>query len=158
MIEEPLLQFPDVVHAAAVGKPDSYAGELPVAYVQLVPGSKATPEDIAAFLAPRIAEKAAMPKEIIVMDSLPLTNVGKPLKSALRQDIAERTFRDVLAETTGLSCDDGQLDVAVEPHPTRGVIVSIAVRGLDASAHPEQTARISEIMDRYSFAYTLEWR
>ena len=39
LIEEPLLQFPDVVHAAAVGKPDSHAGELPVAYVQLVPGS-----------------------------------------------------------------------------------------------------------------------
>src|SRR5207244_10008221 len=96
LIEEPLLQFPDVVHAAAVGKPDSYAGELPVAYVQLVPGSKATPEDIAAFLAPRIEEKAAMPKEIIVVDSLPLTNIGKPLKTLLRQDIIERTFRKVL--------------------------------------------------------------
>jgi fatty-acyl-CoA synthase len=117
LIEEPLLQFPDVVHAAAVGKPDSYAGELPVAYVQLVPGSKATPEDIASFLEPRIAEKAAMPKEIIVMDNLPLTNVGKPLKSALRQDIAERTFRKVLADTTGLSCENGQLRVGVEPHP-----------------------------------------
>jgi hypothetical protein len=67
---------------------------------------------IAAFLAPRIVERAAMPKEIIILESLPLTNVGKPLKSALRQDIAERTFRDVLAETTGLSCDDGGLDVA----------------------------------------------
>jgi fatty-acyl-CoA synthase len=123
-----------------------------------VPGSKATSEEIAAFLAPRIVERAAMPKEIIIIESLPLTNVGKPLKSALRQDIAERTFRDVLAETTGLSCDDGELDVAVEPHPTRGVMVSIAVRGLDASARPEQTARIAEIMERYSFAYSLEWR
>jgi fatty-acyl-CoA synthase len=158
LIEEPLLQFPDVVHAAAVGKPDGHAGELPVAYVQLVPGSKATSEEIAAFLAPRIVERAAMPKEIIIIESLPLTNVGKPLKSALRRDIAERTFRDVLAETTGLSCDDGELDVAVEPHPTRGVMVSIAVRGLDASARPEQTARIAEIMERYSFAYSLEWR
>jgi hypothetical protein len=52
-----------------------------------------------------------------------LTNVGKPLKSALRQDIAERTFRDVLAETTGLSCDNGELNIAVEPHPARGVMV-----------------------------------
>jgi fatty-acyl-CoA synthase len=158
LIEEPLLQFPDVVHAAAVGKPDGHAGELPVAYVQLVPGSRATSEEIAAFLAPRIVERAAMPKEIIIIESLPLTNVGKPLKSALRQDIAERTFRDVLAETTGLSCDNGELNIAVEPHPTRGVMVSISVRGLDASARPEQTARITEIMERYSFAYTLEWR
>src|SRR5260370_9887099 len=85
--EEPLLQFPDVVHAAAVGKPDSYAGELPVAYVQLVPGSKATPEDLPAFLALRIEEKAAMPKEIIVVNSLPLTNVGLPRTTALRNAI-----------------------------------------------------------------------
>jgi fatty-acyl-CoA synthase len=158
LVEEPLLQFPDVVHAAAVGRPDSYAGELPVAYVQLVPGSKATAEEIAAFLEPRIAEKAAMPKEIIVMESLPLTNVGKPLKSALRQDIAERTFRKVLAETTGLSCENGELRVVVEPHPTRGIMVAIAIKGVDASARPEQSARIAEIMDRYSLAYTFEWR
>ncbi|MBX9840385.1 MAG: acyl-CoA synthetase [Xanthobacteraceae bacterium] len=158
LIEEPLLQFPDVVHAAAVGKPDSHAGELPVAYVQLVPGSKATPDEIAAFLEPRIAERAAMPKEIIVLDSLPLTNVGKPLKSVLRQDIAERTFRKVLADTTGLSCEQGQLRVAVEPHPTRGVVVSIAITGVDASARAEHSARIAEAMDRYSMAYSCEWR
>jgi fatty-acyl-CoA synthase len=158
LIEEPLLQFPDVIHAAAVGKPDSYAGELPVAYVQLVPGSKATAEEIAAFLEPRISEKAAMPKEIIVMDSLPLTNVGKPLKSALRQDIAERTFRKVLADTTGLSCENGQLRVGVEPHPTRGIVVAIEIMGVDPSAQPEQSARISETMDRYSLAYTFAWR
>lgn len=158
LIEEPLLQHPEVLHAAAVGKPDSYAGELPVAYVQLVPGSKATPEDMAAFLALRIAERAAMPKEIIVMSSLPLTNVGKPLKSALRQDIAERTFRSILSESTGLSCEDGQLRVTVEPHPARGVVVAIAVQGVDAAAQSKQAACISEIMDRYALAYTLEWR
>jgi fatty-acyl-CoA synthase len=138
LIEEPLLQFPDVVHAAAVGKPDGHAGELPVAYVQLVPGSKATSEEIAAFLAPRIVERAAMPKEIIIIESLPLTNVGKPLKSALRQDIAERTFRDVLAETTGLSCDDGELDVAVLAGqdgvpPDEHAVAVQGGRGLDAA-------------------------
>jgi fatty-acyl-CoA synthase len=158
LIEEPLLQFPDVLHVAAVGKPDSHAGELPVAYVQLVPASKATPQDLAAFLAPRIAEKAAMPKEIIVMDSLPLSNIGKPLKAALRQDIAERTFRIVLAEATGLSWENGQLSIVVEPHPIRGVVVAIALKGVNASAQPKQAVRISEMMDRYSFAYTIEWR
>jgi hypothetical protein len=76
----------------------------------------------------------------------------------LRQDIAERTFRNILAETTGLSCENGELNVAVEPHPTRGVMVSIAIKGLDASARSEQAARIAEIMERHSFAYTLEWR
>jgi fatty-acyl-CoA synthase len=158
LIEDPLLQFPGVLHAAAVGKPDSYAGELPVAYVQLVPTSKATPEELAAFIAPRIAEKAAMPKEIIILDKLPLSNIGKPLKVVLRQDIAERTFRAILAETTGHSCESRQISIVVEPHPIRGVVVAIALKGVDVSAQPEQAARIAEIMDRYSFAYTLEWR
>jgi fatty-acyl-CoA synthase len=158
LIEEPLLQFPDVVHAAAVGKPDSYAGEVPVVYVQLVTGSKATPEDIAAFLAPRIGEKAAMPKEIIVLDVLPLTGVGKPLKSALRQDIAERTFRKTLAEATGLSCEAGQLNVAVGPDPKHGVVVSIGIKGVGITERPEHAARISEIMERYPFAFALTWQ
>lgn len=157
LIEEPLLQFPDVVHAAAVGKPDSYAGEVPVAYVQLVAGSKATPDDIAAFLTPRIEEKAAMPKEIIVLDALPLSGVGKPLKNALRQDITERTFRNILADATGLCCEDGQLDVAVEPDAKRGVVVSILIKGVDPSARAQHAARISEMMERYSFAFTLKW-
>ena len=38
VIEETLLKHPDVLLAAAVSKPDAYAGELPIAYVQLVSG------------------------------------------------------------------------------------------------------------------------
>ena len=38
VIEETLLKHHEVMLAAAVSKPDAYAGELPIAYVQLVPG------------------------------------------------------------------------------------------------------------------------
>ena len=38
-IEEVLFQHPAVALAAVVGEPDAYAGELPVAYVQLKPGA-----------------------------------------------------------------------------------------------------------------------
>src|SRR5262249_35245923 len=41
VIEETLLKHGDVLLAAAVSKPDAYAGELPVAYVQLVAGARA---------------------------------------------------------------------------------------------------------------------
>ena len=40
VIEETLLKHPDVLLAAAVSKPDAYAGELPVAYIQLVSGAR----------------------------------------------------------------------------------------------------------------------
>jgi fatty-acyl-CoA synthase len=157
LIEEPLLQSPDVLHAAAVGKPDGYAGELPVAYVQLAPGSQATASDLTTFLTRRIAEWAAMPKEIIIADRLPLSDIGKPLKTALRRDIAERTFRLVLAAATGLSCENGQLSVAVEPDPERGVVVVIAVQGVPVSSQADQAARIARAMGAYAFAYTLSW-
>ena len=39
MIEDTLQKHPDVLMAAAVGAPDEYAGELPVAYVTLRPGA-----------------------------------------------------------------------------------------------------------------------
>jgi fatty-acyl-CoA synthase len=158
LIEEPLLELPDVLHAAAVGRPDSYAGEVPVAYVQLVPGAAVTPADLLAALAPRIAERAALPKEIIVLDQLPLTDVGKPIKAALRLDIAQRTFRSVLVDATGLSGTPERLEISVTPHPTRGVVVAIVGTDIPATEQPNLAARISEIMNSYTFPYTIEWR
>src|SRR3981189_2472876 len=40
LIQEPLLQSPDVLHAAAVGKPDAHAAQLPVAFVHRAPGPR----------------------------------------------------------------------------------------------------------------------
>ena len=46
MIEEAMMAHPAVQLAAAVGKPDAYAGELPVVYVALRPGHAATTEEL----------------------------------------------------------------------------------------------------------------
>jgi fatty-acyl-CoA synthase len=157
LIEEPLLQLRGVLHAAAVGKPDRHAGEIPVAYVQLVPGARATAVELIATLTGRVAERAAMPKEIYIVDEIPLTDVGKPIKSALRKDAAERAFAAALTEATGLSCPAGELTVAVRPDPAHGQIVAIAVRGVAAAAQAEMGARISDAMSGYAFAYEVEW-
>jgi fatty-acyl-CoA synthase len=158
LIEEPLLQSSDVLHAAAVGKPDAYAGELPVAYVQLVPGSQATPADLIAYLGGRIAERAAIPKEVLLVDKLPLTDVGKPDKGALRREIAELTFRSTLAAATGLSCNDGHLTVSVRPHPQQGTQVSIVVAPPPQANRDVLAANIQGVMDQYAFPYDVEWR
>ena len=157
LIEEALTKAPGVLHAAAVGKPDAYAGELPVAYVQLVPGAQANASDLTAFVAVRIAERAAIPKEIFIVDSMPLTDVGKPIKAALRRDAAERTFRTVLSDATGLSCGSGQLQVAVEPHARQGTLVTIRVMDSHPTERDLLAGRIDEVMGPYSFAYIIEW-
>jgi len=157
LIEEPLLQLPGVLHAAAVGKPDKHAGEIPVAYVQLVPGAQATAAELIASLTGRIGERAAIPREIYIVDELPLTDVGKPIKSALRKDAAERAFSAALSEATGLSCAAGQLMVALRPDPTHGQIVAITVLGAAAAAQAQIGARILDVMSGYAFAYEVEW-
>jgi fatty-acyl-CoA synthase len=155
LIEDALLQSPEVLLAAAVGKPDAHAGELPVAYVQLVAGSRITEADLLARVATRIPERAAIPKAIFVVDTIPLTDAGKPAKVALRNDAAERTFRTALSQIPGLSTMHG-LQVTAKPHPVHGTLVTIVLTKpapVDATA---LVAAIDELMSRYSLAYVVK--
>jgi fatty-acyl-CoA synthase len=156
LIEDALLQSPEVLLAAAVGKPDAHAGELPVAYVQLIAGSRTTEADLLARVAMRIPERAAIPKEIFVVDKIPLTDAGKPAKVALRHDAAERTFRTALSQIPGLSSTQHGLQVTAGPHPLHGTLVTILLTKpapLDATA---LVAAIDELMSRYSLAYVVK--
>jgi fatty-acyl-CoA synthase len=152
LIEDALLQSPEVLLAAAVGKPDAHAGELPVAYVQLVAGSEISEAGLLALAAARIPERAAIPKEIFVVDKIPLTDAGKPAKVVLRNDAAERTFRTALSQIPGLSAIHG-LRVTAGPHPLHGTLVTISLtRPAQVDATP-LVAAIDELMSRFSLAY-----
>ena len=156
VIEDALLQLPDVLLAAAVGKPDAHAGELPVAYVQLVAGSQMTETRLLADAAARIPERAAIPKEIFVVDRVPLTEAGKPAKVALRLDAAERTFRTELSKHPALAAAAHHLKVTVGAHPLEGTLVTIS---LTTPASTDATALVDAIdglMSRYSIAYVVE--
>ncbi|MBT2326975.1 AMP-binding protein [Variovorax paradoxus] len=96
-IEEALLALPAVAAAAAVGRPDAHAGEVPVVYVELRPGATASPEELLREAAARILEPPAVPKEIFIVERIPLTAVGKPIKAELREDAARRVFTALLA-------------------------------------------------------------
>ncbi|WP_136659520.1 acyl-CoA synthetase [Nitratireductor sp. XY-223] len=96
-IEDPLSAHPDVALAAAVGRPDSYAGELPVAFVQLRQGADADRETLGTWLRDQISEKAARPVRIDILDAMPLTTVGKTFKPTLRVKAVEQALSDHLA-------------------------------------------------------------
>jgi fatty-acyl-CoA synthase len=95
-IEQPLHEHPAVQIAAAVGRPDAHAGEVPVAYVQLKPGSGATEAELMAFVKGRIAERAAAPKAIRIIEAMPLTGVGKIFKPTLKLQETEAALADAL--------------------------------------------------------------
>ena len=101
IIEDALLTHPGVTGAAAVGRPDPHAGEVPVAYVALAPGTEVSEEELREWATARVAERAAAPKAVTVIDALPVTAVGKPYKVALRADAALRELTQALAPISG---------------------------------------------------------
>jgi fatty-acyl-CoA synthase len=98
LIEEVLATHPSVAIAAAIGQPDAYAGELPMAYVAARPGTTPSPEELVAFCRERIPERAAVPVRIVVLPSLPATAVGKIFKPELRWRAIEHVLTEALAQ------------------------------------------------------------
>lgn len=156
LIEDALLQSPEVLLAAAVGKPDEHAGELPVAYVQLVAGSRMTEASLLAHAAARIPERASIPKAIFFLDKMPLTDTGKPAKVRLRHDAAERTFRTALSQLPSLVTALHRLEVTAGPHALHGTLVTILLTTLAPLDATELVVAIEELMSRYSFAYVVK--
>jgi fatty-acyl-CoA synthase len=84
VIEDVLGAHPAVDLCAAVGAPDAYAGELPVAFATLKLGSTVSEAELLAFTAEGVDEAPARPKSITVLARMPVTNVGKIYKPELR--------------------------------------------------------------------------
>lgn len=108
-IEDVLAAHPAVAMCAAVGRPDTHAGELPVAYVQLRQGAPASAGELLEYATQHIAERAAVPKDLILLDALPLTAVGKTFKPALVMREIEHTVR---REAEALGVELEMVDVA----------------------------------------------
>ena len=145
LIEEALLQSPYVALAAAVGKPDAHAGELPIAYVELHPGMQVSSDELLSFASERIPERPAVPKEIFILDKLPLTSVGKPMKHVLQMDAAKRVFEGALQ---ALTCA-WSLDIA----NTGGSGLHSKLQLRNASEADRQAAE--KILSAYSVPYDI---
>ena len=74
-----------VVQCAVVGRPVEGNEEV-VAFVQLLKGSKTSPQDLMAYIAPQLTSYKR-PSEIIVLDALPATSTGKILKHKLAESL-----------------------------------------------------------------------
>jgi acyl-CoA synthetase (AMP-forming)/AMP-acid ligase II len=83
-IEARILQLPEVVSAAAVGVPDELQGEAIRVFVTLKSKSKLTPEEIILHCKQTLA-RHMVPREVYVIDRLPMNAHGKVIKSQLRE-------------------------------------------------------------------------
>ncbi len=144
-IEEALYKHPAVAAVAAVGKPDPRLGELPVAYVQL--SGAASEIELLQFARDHINERAAVPKEIHIIDALPLTAVGKISKPELRNDIIRRIVESELDMIGDLMSSD--YTVAVEVSERYGQLALIGVK---------PTVRVQSEIKRRLDAYRIAYR
>lgn len=111
MIEDALLAHEQVENAAAVGMPDSYAGELPVAFVSLRAGATVSAEALIAFLRERLEDPVALPKRIGVVDTMPVTPVGKIFKPDLRRIAIDWAITEA-ARAQGVAADAMAISIA----------------------------------------------
>lgn len=126
LIEEPLGRHPAISMAVAIGQPDAYAGEIPVAYVTLKPNQSVDAAELLAHCQATISERAAVPKRIEIITEIPLTVVGKVFKPTLRNQATEFVVSKVL---TPLNIN---AEVVARLDPQRGQVAAITL------ALPEQ--------------------
>ncbi|HEY8358355.1 MAG TPA: AMP-binding protein [Ramlibacter sp.] len=97
LVEDAFLAHPAVAICAVVGEPDAHSGEVPAAFVTLKPGASVSGATLLAEVAPRVYERPAVPKRVVVLAAMPTTAVGKIFKPTLRLRAIELKLQEVLA-------------------------------------------------------------
>lgn len=124
MIEDALQSHPAVALAAAVGRPDGYAGEVPVAFVTLREGSEVTEAELERHARDHVAERPAAPATVTILPAMPLTLLGKIFKPLLRQIASAAALRSALGDIPGQI--GGTVTVSAPENTEAGIVVSVA--------------------------------
>jgi fatty-acyl-CoA synthase len=142
LIEDVLTVHPAVAAAAAVGQPDTYAGERPVCFVTLKQGQHITPEELLAFAQQGISERPAWPSSIHIISELPMTAVGKIYKPALRAQAALNVITPFVQEVAGTSL----IQVLTIDEGVKGFIIEVQI---SSSEHIDM---VNEVLGRFTLA------
>ncbi len=86
-VEQALLSYPGLKECAVVGLPDEKWGERVTAVVELAPGAKLDEAAIIAHCKDKIGSMKA-PKQVVAVELLPRSAVGKVLKREIRKSLA----------------------------------------------------------------------
>ena len=148
IIEEPAYQHPAVQLAAAIGKPDKYAGELPLLYVQLKPGAQTSEAELADFLRERIAERAALPKSIIIVSEIPLSGPGKISKLRLRREAISNAFQE---ELDRLALAQVEIRADITDDQQLGEVVVLRSSGVKPKA--QDLRKVAATLEGYAIPY-----
>jgi fatty-acyl-CoA synthase len=90
-LENELMAHPKIKEAAVVGVSHPKWGERPLACVVLEPGEELSKDEVLAYLGDRVA-KWQVPDDVVFIDEVPKTSVGKFSKKTLRDRFADYTL------------------------------------------------------------------
>ena len=90
-LENELMAHPSIREAAVIGVPHPRWSERPLACVVLEEGAELSKREVLDFLAPRVA-KWQIPDDVVFIDEVPKTSVGKFSKRTLRDRFANYVF------------------------------------------------------------------
>lgn len=94
-LEALLAQHPDVSEVVAVGMPDARLGERVCTFVVLARGVDVEPDELqrrfVAYLDALQVAKFKWPERVEIVDAIPKTGIGKPLKHVLRERLVVQT-------------------------------------------------------------------
>ncbi|MEZ5322072.1 MAG: long-chain fatty acid--CoA ligase [Microthrixaceae bacterium] len=90
-LENEIMSHPDVAEAAVIGVPHEKWGERPLACVVPREGAEITADEVIAHLTPLVA-KWWLPDDVVFVEEIPKTSVGKFSKKDLRDRFAEHRW------------------------------------------------------------------
>ena len=122
-------------------------------YVQLQENVDLTEADILTYLRDKIGERAAVPKEIFIVDKIPLTPVGKIFKPALRWEAIQKVYQSELEAINDLITS---MKISVNEDKIHGSMVAIKINAASEIRHEQIREKVSDILARYTVKYRLE--
>ncbi|MBT3916904.1 MAG: hypothetical protein HOF23_11060, partial [Rhodospirillaceae bacterium] len=120
------------------------------------PEAKVTDADLATFCRKNILERAANPVNIYIIDSIPLTGVGKISKLTLRHDATKRVFTELLAP---LMAEEGvEIGISVADDKHFGTTVTLEVADGEMAQKNIVESGVAKLFSPFTIHYEIIWQ
>lgn len=135
---------PTVALSAAVGMPDGYAGEVPVVFVTAVAGKAIDVKDLERHLQAKVDEPPARPRHIFVLETMPVTAVGKIYKPTLRELAIDKKLR-MEVDLLGMGCVVHEVRFGSAGEPVTLVLEAVSAPGMQKTIEADLAKALRDL-------------
>ncbi len=106
------------------------------------------------FAVKHIAERPAVPKDIIFIESIPLTAMGKIFKPVLRWQQVKKVFDD---ELKSLQHEGISASVEVAEDKQYGMLAIVKVDSIPEKQRLKASDKIGELLNQFTVNHRIDW-